>query len=94
MGGDTETAGELGDRQRPGYVARVGLMALLHAAMLEPDGFDRTRQDLGPLRGAIALLREFGSGLIASSVCPAANRVRICCSIGGGPLQVGEGPRR
>jgi hypothetical protein len=43
MGGDTETPGALGDRQRPGHVARMRLMPLLHAAMLEPDSSDRAR---------------------------------------------------
>ena len=43
MGGDTETPGELGDGQRPGHVARMRLMPLLHEAMLEPDSSDRAR---------------------------------------------------
>jgi len=43
MGRDTETPGELGDRQIPGHVSRMRLMPLLHAAMLEPDSSDRAR---------------------------------------------------
>ena len=43
MGGDAETPGKLGDGQRPGHVARMRLMPLLHAAMLEPDSSDRAR---------------------------------------------------
>jgi len=60
MGGDPETPGELGDGQIPGHVARMRLMPFLHEAMLEPDDLDCARKDRGPLRGAIALLRELG----------------------------------
>ena len=42
MGRDPETLGELRDSQRPGHVARMRLMPLLHEAMLQPDGFDCT----------------------------------------------------
>jgi hypothetical protein len=43
MGGDTETPGELRDRQISGHMARMRLMPLLHAAMLEPESSDRAR---------------------------------------------------
>jgi len=90
MGGDAETPGKLGDGQRPGHVSRMRLMPLLHAAMLEPDGVDRTRQDLGPLRGAIALLRELGRDRVVR--VSRRKQGQNLLFHGGGPLAVGKGP--
>jgi len=90
MGGDAETPGKLGDGQRPGHVSRMRLMPLLHAAMLESDGLARTRQDLGSLRGAIALLRELGRDRVVR--VSRRKQGQNLLFHGGGPLAVGKGP--
>lgn len=89
MGGDTETPGALRDRQRPGHMARMRLMPLLHEAMLAPDSSDRAREDLGPLRGAIALRRELGSDRVVR--VSRGTQGQHLLFHRGGPLQVGEG---
>lgn len=89
MGGDTETPGTWGDRQRPGPMARMRLMPLLHEAMREPESAARAREDLGPLRGARARLGELGSACVVRVSRGTQGQHLLFHS--GGPLQVGEG---
>jgi hypothetical protein len=90
MGRDPETPGELRDSQRPGHVARMRLMPLLHEAMLKPDGFDCTWQDMRPLRRAIALLRGLGRDRVVRMARRKEGQYLLFH--GRSPLQVSEGP--
>ena len=92
MGGDPETAGELGHRQTLGHLARMRLMPLLQTAMLEANGSDRARQDLGALGRAIALLRQLGRDRLVRVARRKQSQNLVFHR--GRPLQVGEGPHR
>ena len=64
-------------------------MPLLHEAVLESDSFDCTWQDLRPLRGAIALLREQGRDRVVR--VSRRKESQYLLFHGSGPLQVAEG---